>query len=86
MRRANDAYIAAVRRQAARSEDLADSFAGTDPAAEERALEAWERSQGQFDQDGAQWERAVIAACRASGVKIPRIVRKQFISNGSRTA
>jgi hypothetical protein len=43
----------------------------------ERALQALQRSQMEFDQDGAQWERAVIAACKASGVKVPKIVRHE---------
>jgi hypothetical protein len=85
MRPANDAYMAAVQRQATRFQRLADAFAGTDPATMERRLEALERSQMRFDLDGAQWERAVIAACRASGAKIPEIVRKEYISNGHRT-
>lgn len=37
------------------------------------------------DQDGAKWERAVIAACKASGVGVPKIVRRKYISNGQRT-
>ena len=85
MRRANDAYVAAVRRQATRFQQLSDAFAGTDPSAMERALEALERSQLKFDLDGAQWERAVIAACRATGVELPEIVRREYVSNGQRT-
>jgi hypothetical protein len=84
MRAGNEAYMAAVRRQATRFQRLADAFGGTDPATMERRLEALERSQMQFDADGARWERAVIAACRASGVNIPKIVRREYISNGHR--
>jgi hypothetical protein len=69
--------MAAVRRQAARFQKHPDAFAGTDPGTMERALQALQRSQMEFDQDGAQWERAVIAACKASGVKVPKIVRHE---------
>jgi hypothetical protein len=86
MRRANVAYVGAVRRQATRFQRLADAFAGSDPAEMEQALEALEGSQMQFDIDGARWERAVIAACRATGVDIPEIVQKKYISNGQRTS
>jgi hypothetical protein len=84
MRAGNEAYMAAVKRQAARFQRLANAFDGTDPATMERRREALERSQMQFDEDGARWERAVIAACRASGVTIPKIVRREYISNGHR--
>jgi hypothetical protein len=86
MREAHDAYLAAVRRQAARFEALADSFGGTDPFAMERALEALEGSQMEFDLDGARWEEAVITACKASALEVPEFVRLGFISNGHRTA
>jgi hypothetical protein len=86
MRRADDAYLGAVRRQAARFQSLSDAFGGTDPQAMEQALEALEGSQLSFDLDGAQWERAVIAACKARGVEVPEIVRREYISNGHRTA
>jgi hypothetical protein len=86
MQRAAAAYLAAVRRQGMRFQRLADAFAGTDPAEMERALEALEGSQMQFDLDGARWERAVIAACRATGVDIPEIVREKYVSNGQRTS
>jgi hypothetical protein len=86
MRPANAAYLAAVRRQATRFQSLSDAFAGTDPRAMERALEALESSQMRFDFDGAQWERAVIAACGASGVEVPTIVRRKYVSNGQRTS
>jgi hypothetical protein len=85
MRRAHDAYLAAVRRQAARFQTLADAFGGSDPQAMERALEALQLSQMKFDLDGAGWEKAVITACRASGVEVPQIVRLRPISNGQRT-
>jgi hypothetical protein len=85
MRAANNAYTAAVRRQATRFQKLSDAFAGTDPGAMERALEALERSQLKFDLDGARWERAVIAACKATGVEVPEIVRREYVSNGQRT-
>jgi hypothetical protein len=85
MRKAHDAYLAAVRRQAARFQTLADAFGGSDPQTMERALEALERSQMKFDLDGARWEEAVITACKASGVAVPEIVRLQLISNGHRT-
>jgi len=39
----------------------------------------------QFDSDGAQWERSVIAACKVTGVKAPMIVRREYLSNGQRT-
>jgi hypothetical protein len=48
-------------------------------------LEALEGSQMEFDFDGARWERAVIAACQASSVEIPEIVREELVSNGHRT-
>ena len=86
MQRANAAYLAAARRQETRFQRLADAFAGTDPAEMEQALEALEGSQMQFDLDGARWERAVIAACRAAGVDIPEIAQKKYISNGQRTS
>ena len=86
LRFANEAYIDAVGRQVARLQEVSDAYGGTDPYALNRALQAVGQSNWEFDEDGARWERAVIAACRASGVKIPRIVRKQFISNGRRTA
>jgi hypothetical protein len=86
MQAANEAYIDAVRRQVARLQEVSDAYGGTDPYALNRALQAVGQSNMEFDQDGARWERAVIAAWRASGVKIPKIVRKQFISNGHRTA
>jgi hypothetical protein len=85
MRRAHYAFLAAVRRQAARFQSLADAFGGSDPQAMERALEALEMSQMKFDLDGAGWEKAVITACRASGVEVPQIVRLRLISNGQRT-
>jgi hypothetical protein len=83
MRAANDAYRAALRRQESRMQDVSDAFAGSDPSALNRALMALQSSQA--DQDGAKWERAVIAVCKASGVPVPRIVRLEFISNGQRT-
>jgi hypothetical protein len=86
MREAHDAYLAAVRRQAARFEMVADSLRGSDPFALERALEALSASQMEFDLDGAAWEEAVIRACKASGVEVPEIVGLGFISNGHRTA
>jgi hypothetical protein len=86
MRDAHTAYLAAVRRQAARFQGLADAFGGSDPYAMERALEALEASQMTFDLDGARWEQAVIAACKASGMVAPKIVRLQLVSNGHRTA
>jgi len=76
--------MAAVRRQAKRFQRLADAFDGTEPTTMERRLETLERSQMQFDMDGVRWERAVIAACRASGVHIPKILRRECISNGHR--
>ena len=85
MRTADDAYLAAIRRQAARFQTLADAFAGDDPRAMEDALEALEWSQLEFDVDGAKWERAVIKACKATGVAVPAIVRREYISNGHRT-
>jgi hypothetical protein len=85
MRPAHDAYHAAVQRQETRMKDVADAFAGTDPYSLERALEELGRSNTQFDSDGAHWETAVIAACKASGVAVPKIVRREYISNGSRT-
>jgi hypothetical protein len=86
IRRGHDAYLDAVRRQAARFQSLSDAFGGTDPQATEQALETLENSQMSFDLDGVQWERAVIAACKASGVEVPEIVRREYISNGHRTA
>jgi hypothetical protein len=86
MRRAHDAYLAAVRRQAARFQSLSDAFGGTDPQAMEQTLEALEASQMRFDLDGARWERAVIAACKANGVEVPEMIRREYISNGHRTA
>jgi hypothetical protein len=85
MRKGHDAYLTAIRRQAARFQTLADAFGGSDPQAMERALEALQTSQLKFDLDGAQWERAVIAACKAGGVEVPEIVRLQLISNHQRT-
>jgi hypothetical protein len=85
MRGAHDAYLAAIRRQAARFQTLADTFGGSDPQAMERALEALEMSQMEFDLDGARWERAVITACKASGAEVPEIVRIELISNHHRT-
>jgi hypothetical protein len=85
MRKAHDAYLAAVRRQAARFQMLADAFGGSDPHKMERALFALQASQMKFDLDGAEWEQAVIAACKASGVAVPEIVRLELISNGQRT-
>jgi hypothetical protein len=85
MRSANDAYRASLRRQESRMQDVSDAFAGSDPFALDRALMALQISNGEADLDGAKWERAVIAACRASGVPVPRIVRLEFISNGQRT-
>jgi hypothetical protein len=84
---ANDAYRAALRRQKSRLQDVSDAFAGSDPSALNRALMALSNAnvEGDTDQDGARWERAVIAACKASGVPVPRIVRLEFISNGQRT-
>jgi len=86
MRAANDAHRAALRRQGSRLQDVSDAFDGIDPSALNRALMALQRSNVEADQDGAKWERAVIAACKASGVPIPRIVRLEFISNGQRTS
>jgi hypothetical protein len=83
MRAANDAYRAALRRQESRLQDVSNAFDGIDPSALNRALMALQSSNG--DQDGAKWERAVITACKASGVPVPRIVRLEFISNGRRT-
>jgi len=85
MRPAHDAYMAAVRRQATRLQKVSEAFAGTDPGALNRALEALQRSQMQFDLDGAQWERSVIAACKVTGVEVPMIVRREYLSNGQRT-
>jgi hypothetical protein len=85
MRAANDAYRAALRRQESRLQDVSDAFDGIDPSALNRALMALGSSNVEADQDGAKWERAVIAACKASGVPVPRIVRLEFISNGQRT-
>lgn len=86
MRAANDAYRAVLRRQESRLQDVSDAFAGSDPSALDRALMALQSSQTQADQDGAQWERAVITACKASGVAVPKIVRRKYISNGSRAS
>jgi hypothetical protein len=85
MRKAHNAYLAAVRRQAARFQTLADTFGGSDPQAMESALGALQTSQMKFDLDGADWERAVITACKASGAEVPEIVRLQLISNHQRT-
>ncbi len=85
MRPAHDAYTAAVHREATRFKDIADALAGTDPETLNRADMALQDSQGQFDYDGAHWESAVIAACRASGVRVPEFVRRKYISNGHRT-
>lgn len=85
MRKGHDAYLAAIRRQAARFRALADAFGGSDPQAMERALEALQWSQMRFDLDGARWEQAVITACKASGVEVPEIVRLELISNHQRT-
>lgn len=85
MRVANDAYRASLRRQVSRLQDVSDAFAGNDPSALNRALMALGSSNVEADQDGAKWERAVITACKASGVAVPRIVRLEFISNGQRT-
>src|SRR5439155_6038376 len=85
MRKGHDAYLAAIRRQAARFQTLADAFGGTDPQARERALDAVQMSQMKFDQDGSRWERAVITACKASGAEVPEIVRLELISNHQRT-
>ena len=68
-----------------RFQTLADAFGGNDPQAMERALEALQTSQLKFDLDGAQWEKAVIAACNASGTQVPESVRLELISNGQRT-
>jgi hypothetical protein len=84
LRAAHAAYVAAVGRQEARFQALADAFAGTDPSAMERALEALERSQLKFDLDGARWEEAVVSACRSAGLAVPEIVRRELVSNGQR--
>lgn len=68
-----------------RLQDVSDAFAGNDPSALNRALMALGSSNVEADQDGAKWERAVITACKASGVVVPRIVRLEFISNEQRT-
>jgi hypothetical protein len=86
MRAAHERYVAAVERQERRFQALADAFGGTDPQAMEAALEALEASQMKFDLDGARWERAVIAACKAGGVRVPEFVRRELISNGRRTS
>jgi hypothetical protein len=86
MRAAHERYVAAVERQERRFQALADAFGGTDPQAMEAALEALEASQMKFDLDGARWERAVIAACKADGVRVPEFVRRELISNGRRTS
>lgn len=85
MRAANDAYRAALRRQESRLQDVSDAFAGSDPSALNLALMTLGSSNLEADQDGAKWERAVIAACKASGVGVPKIVRRKYISNGQRT-
>ena len=85
MRAAHHEYLAAVGRQEARFQTLADAFAGTDPYALERALEALERSQLRFDFDGVRWEQAVVSACKAARVAVPEIVRRELVSNGQRT-
>lgn len=85
MRPAHGAYTAAVHREATRFQDLADALAGIDPATLYRAEAALSDSQMQFDYDGAHWESAVIAACRATGVMVPEFVRRKYISNGHRT-
>jgi hypothetical protein len=85
MRKAHDAYLAAIRRQRARFQSLAHAFGGNDPQAMGRALEALQTSQMKLDLDGAQWENAVIAACSASGNRVPEIVRLELISNHQRT-
>ena len=86
MRAAHARYVAAVDRQERSFQALADAFGGTDPQAMEAAFEALEASQMTFDLDGARWERAVIAACKARGVRVPEIVRRELISNGRRTS
>jgi len=86
LRAANEAFLAAVRRQATRLQDVSDALTGTDPAATARALEALSSSQMLFDQDGARWERAVIAACKDARVRVPKIIRREYISNGQRAA
>jgi len=86
MRPPQDAYTAAVHREARRFQDIAEALAGTDAETLNRADMALEESQGQFDYDVADWESAVIAACRASGVKVPEFVRRKYISNGHRTS
>jgi hypothetical protein len=85
MRAASEAYIDAVRRQATRLQAVSDAYGGNDADALYRAEQALQLSQMQFDQDGAQWERAVIAACKASGVDVTKIVRLELLSNGQRT-
>jgi hypothetical protein len=85
LRSAHDAYRSAVRREAERFQDLADALAGTDPETVNGAEVALSNSQMLFDYDGAKWETAVIAACRASGITVPRFVRRTYISNGQRT-
>jgi hypothetical protein len=85
MQKVHDAYLAAVRRQQARFEAVANAFAGTDPQELDDALMALQASQMKFDLDGAAWEGSVIAACRASGVEVPEFVRQELISNGQRT-
>jgi hypothetical protein len=84
LRSAHEAYLAAIRRQKARFQTLADTFGGTDPDAMERALAALQVSQMTMDLDGARWEEAVIAVCNASGTEVPEIVRLELISNGQR--
>jgi hypothetical protein len=86
MRAAHARYVAAVERQERRFQALADAFGGTDPQAMEAALEALEASQMEFDRDGVRWEKAVVAACKARGVRLPEIVRRELISAGRRTS
>lgn len=85
MRPAHDTYTKAVQREAMRFQDMADALSGTDPETLNRADMALQNSQAQFDYDGAHWETAVIAACHASGVRVPEFVRLKLVSNGHRT-
>jgi hypothetical protein len=85
MKPASDAYLGAVRRQEVRFQRLAAAFGGSDSQLVDEADQAVEFSQLEFDMDGAQWERAVIAACSATGVRVPTVVRREYISNGQRT-
>jgi hypothetical protein len=85
MRKAHDAYLAAIGRQRMRFQTLADAFGGNDPEAMERALDGLQTSQMKFDLDGAQWEQAVITACNANSSPVPESVRLELISNGQRT-